>query len=57
MSGPQNTAKERSPDLCPPFHRGRTAKKSAEKRPESVAWEGFPRANPLRPPTPFVRNF
>ena len=27
--------------------------KGTEKRPESLAYEGFPRANPLCPPTPF----
>ena len=31
-------------------------KKVTEKRPESLAFEGFPRANPLCPPTLF-RNF
>ena len=31
-------------------------KKGTEKRPKSLAYEGFPHANPLCPPTPF-RNF
>ena len=31
-------------------------RKGTEKRPESLAFKGFPRANPLCPPTPF-RNF
>ena len=35
--------------------RGRR-KKGAEEKAESMAWEGFPCANPLCPPTPF-RNF
>ena len=41
---------------CVPLLIGGDRKKGAEKRPESVAWEGFPRAHPLSPPTPF-RNF
>ena len=38
--------------LLPRGHR----KKGTEKRPESLVFQGFPRANPLCPPTPF-RNF
>ena len=45
---------------CPPELRPATSSggigKWAEKRPEFRAWEGFPCANPLCPPTPF-RNF
>ena len=29
------------------------SKEGAEKRPESLAWKGFPHANPLCPPSPF----
>ena len=39
------------PRSCVPLLITGDRKKDAEKRPESVAWEGFPRANPLHPPT------
>ena len=44
------------PRIMFPFSQGWHRTKSAEKRPESLAQEGSPRANPLCPPTP-CRNF
>ena len=41
---------------CVPILLRRHRKKGTEKRPKSLAFEGFLRANPLCPPTPF-RNF
>ena len=38
-----------SPETCPPSPKG-AQEKGTEKRPAN---EGFPRANPLCPPTPF----
>ena len=38
------------------FSEGGIRKKGTEKRPQSLVFEGFLRANPLCPPTPF-RNF
>ena len=49
---PKNTVSRNVSDLLLRGHR----KKGAEKRPQSLAQEGFLRANPLGLPTPF-RNF
>ena len=54
-----NRPPKRSPKVlqkCVPILLRGHRKKGTEKRPESLANEGFPRANPLCPPTPF-RNF
>ena len=47
--------KERSPELCPPSHWGGIGKRMQKRGPETVASEGFPRANPLRPANPFSK--
>ena len=56
----QKYAQNRPPELCPHSpegeHRERGREGGAERRSESLAWEGSPRANPLCPPIPF-RNF
>ena len=44
-----------SPEMCPPLLSGHR-RKGTQKRPQSLAYEGLPRANPLCLPTPF-RNF
>ena len=41
------------PELCSPTFLGGIEIRGPEKRPESMAWEGFACANPLCPPTPF----
>ena len=48
----QDTA-EIVPQNCVPLLLRGLRKKGGEKRSESQAWEGSPRANPLCPPTPF----
>ena len=55
LTTPKNTAKKFSRNVFPLLLRGHR-RKGAEKRPHSLAKEGFVRANPLCPPTPF-RNF
>ena len=49
---PKKIFRNVSPSLLLRGHR----KKGTEKRLESLAYEGFPHANPFCPPTPF-RNF
>ena len=55
QTNPQKSPKS-PPEMCPHSPLRGHRKKGTEKRPESLAFEGFLRANPLCPPTPF-RNF
>ena len=42
-----------APRIVSTFSQGRNRENDAEKMPESLVKQGFPRANPLCPPTPF----
>ena len=56
---PTNKPPKKSPKVlqkCVPILLRGLRKKGTEKRPKSLGFEGFLRANPLCPPTPF-RNF
>ena len=53
-TSPQKRAPRVLQKMCPLLLRGHR-KKGTEKRPASLAHEGFPRASPLCPPTPFSK--
>ena len=48
------TSQKSSPEMCPLLLR-RHRQKGTEKRPESLAYEGFPHANPLLSANPFSK--